>query len=82
MTAAPAHLRPRLPRDLELSRVMPNETQELLLHAALCQDARAQAYLHAWSAAVDLDAIDLGSFRMLPLLYVNSGSMLGTFDQV
>lgn len=47
----------------------PNEPQRLLLQAALLEGDRAREASEAWRARIDLDLIDAGSFRLLPLLY-------------
>jgi hypothetical protein len=50
---------------------MPSREQELLLRAALLKgDAALQAW-RDWRARADPDRLDLGSFRLLPLLYRN-----------
>jgi hypothetical protein len=49
----------------------PAARQEALLRAALLRGPAALAAWEAWSAQVDLDTVDGGSFRLLPLLYVN-----------
>lgn len=49
----------------------PTPTQRLLLRAALCHDAQA---VDAWTRAqreIDLDQLDAGSIRLLPLVYRN-----------
>ncbi|MGE3519894.1 MAG: nucleotidyltransferase family protein, partial [Vicinamibacterales bacterium] len=43
--------------------------QEQLLEAILLDAARARAAWRAWSAGADLDCLDAGSKRLLPLLY-------------
>ena len=49
----------------------PTREQELLLRACLFgNDAGLAAYLE-WMSRVDVEALDYGSFRMLPLLYRN-----------
>lgn len=47
----------------------PNAPQRLLLQAALFHDERGRAASEAWRARIDLDLIDAGSVRLLPLLY-------------
>lgn len=49
----------------------PTHEQGLLLRAALLQGQDALAAWEEWRAAVDLDRIDPGSYRLLPLLYRN-----------
>jgi hypothetical protein len=46
----------------------PSREQEFLLQACLEPDERAAAALRAWMDAVDIQQIDPGSFRLLPLL--------------
>jgi hypothetical protein len=47
----------------------PNEPQRLLLQAALLDGDRASTASRAWCARIDLDLLDAGSLRLLPLLY-------------
>jgi hypothetical protein len=47
----------------------PTPQQELLLQAALLEGADALAAWEKWKAAVDIDVLDPGSFRLLPQLY-------------
>ncbi len=47
----------------------PRPEQELVLSAALAEGDEAIALWEEWSAAVTLDDVDPGSFRVLPLLY-------------
>ncbi len=50
--------------------------QELLLRAAVAKGPAALAAWQAWSRAVDIETdLDHGSFRLLPLLYVNLQQM-------
>jgi hypothetical protein len=49
----------------------PNPAQRLLLEAALLPGERALAAYRRWRAVVDLDDIDPGSYRLLPLLAHN-----------
>lgn len=49
----------------------PTAQQERLLHTALSQDASALAAWDAWRAEADIDALDQGSYRLLPLAYRN-----------
>jgi putative nucleotidyltransferase-like protein len=51
---------------------LPTPAQHHLLRAALLDDRDAvRASLAEWSARVDLDDVDFGSLRLLPLLYSN-----------
>lgn len=45
--------------------------EELLLRAALLKDERALSAWEAWHKVVDIQTIEYGSQRMLPLLYKN-----------
>jgi hypothetical protein len=56
---------------LRIGAFWPTPAQECLLRAALLRGPAAQAAWEQWSAQVDLDTLDAGSFRLLPLLYVN-----------
>lgn len=57
---------------MSLGNLWPSPLQEQLLRAALCDGDEALAAFHCWRQAVDLDAeLDHGSFRLLPLLYLN-----------
>lgn len=48
----------------------PDERQQWLLEACLLEDeARARESLAAWSRHVDIDHLDSGSYRLLPLLW-------------
>jgi len=49
----------------------PGHDQVWLLRAALLDGDEARDAWHQWSHRVDLDAIEAGSFRLLPLLYRN-----------
>jgi len=49
----------------------PNRDQELLLRAALLQGGPALDAWNEWRRAVNVDVIDYGSHRMVPLLYRN-----------
>jgi hypothetical protein len=51
--------------------IRPTEEQALLLRAALLPGNAALDAWRAWKASVDLDRIDHGSRRLLPLLYRN-----------
>lgn len=47
----------------------PTDTQELLLKAALLENGLAISAWEEWKSTVNLDSIDPGSFRLLPILY-------------
>jgi hypothetical protein len=49
--------------------VWPTAEQELLLRAAVLDGDAAAAAYREWAVRVDLDALDYGSQRLLPLLY-------------
>ncbi len=49
----------------------PSRSQELLLQAALLQGRAAIEAWEAWRSGVDIDRLDRGSHRLLPLLYRN-----------
>jgi len=49
----------------------PNEAQELLLRAALLTGDAALGAWEQWCSQNDIEAIDAGSLRLLPLLYRN-----------
>jgi hypothetical protein len=49
----------------------PTAEQETLLRAATGEAATAVAAWQAWSSTVDVERLDEGSFRLLPLLYRN-----------
>lgn len=51
----------------------PNEEQRLVLHAALDDREKALAAWQRWREAVELDDVDHGSARLLPLIYRNLG---------
>ena len=47
----------------------PTITQELLLRAALLRGAASRRSWEEWKASVEIEHLDAGSFRLLPLLY-------------
>ena len=49
----------------------PTQQQELLLRAALLQGNEATDAWYEWKSSVDVDRLDPGSLRLLPLLYWN-----------
>jgi len=49
----------------------PTREQELLLRAALLQGKEAIDAWYEWKSSVDVDRLDPGSLRLLPLLYWN-----------
>ncbi|MCX6046614.1 MAG: nucleotidyltransferase family protein [Chloroflexi bacterium] len=53
------------------SRYWPSPQQTLLLRAALMPGEAAQTAWRTWRSSADLDQLDHGSFRLLPLLYHN-----------
>jgi hypothetical protein len=56
-------------------RCRPTPEQELLLRAALLQGEAAAAAWEEWRARVDINRVDAGSYRLLPLLYANLRSL-------
>lgn len=72
-------------------RFWPEPSHERLLHAALDDGLAAIAAWTAWQGEQELDRIDLGSFRILPLVWKNlkrlgvvdrwSGRMAGVYRQ-
>lgn len=50
---------------------LPGEEHELLLHAALGRGEEVEASWRAWRQRVVLDDVDLASFRLLPLVWMN-----------
>lgn len=52
-------------------RVLPDPAQTQLLVACTAAGARAVAAWHQWRAAVDFDAVDRATLRVVPLLYHN-----------
>lgn len=61
------------------SKCFPNQTQELLLKAALFQGEDAIVAWESWRELVDFESIQDASFRLLPKLYRNL-SQLGVTD--
>ena len=49
----------------------PTKQQELLLRAALLENKDAIKAWHEWQSISDIDNLDSGSFRLLPLVYRN-----------
>lgn len=49
----------------------PNFEQTLLLRAALLQGEEAMDSWHKWRTSADIEALDVESYRLLPLLYRN-----------
>ena len=66
----------------------PSPVQVLLLRAALLDGAAAHAAWAGWKRATSLEAIDPGSYRLLPLVYRNllragvDGPLLATLREV
>lgn len=55
-----------------MTSLWPDETQSLLLHAALDDGDRAIEAFETWQSRIDFaDHLDPGSFRLLPLLHHN-----------
>ena len=52
----------------------PTEEQELILTASLLSGEPAVEAWHQWKSKADIDHLDQGSFRLLPLLYRNMSS--------
>lgn len=50
---------------------LPTPEQELLLHAALVENDTAVAAWREWQTRADFDALDWGSYRLMPLVYRN-----------
>ena len=48
---------------------LPGKLQQLLLDACLLDDERARRAYTEWRSLVDIDRVDAGSYRMLPLLW-------------
>lgn len=59
----------------------PTRLQELLLHAALDDGPGAMTAWESWRSSADVERLDLGSHRLLPLLYRNL-SALGVEDSL
>ncbi len=57
------------PSHLKINR--PGAKQELLLQAALLNGEQALAAWKTWCSSVDLQSLDTGAYRLLPLLYHN-----------
>jgi hypothetical protein len=55
----------------ERGHLWPTAEQELLLRACLLRDQTGLKNYREWASRVDVEALDYGSFRMLPLLYRN-----------
>ncbi|HEY9693251.1 MAG TPA: nucleotidyltransferase family protein [Oculatellaceae cyanobacterium] len=55
----------------EVNSCWPTTEQELLLQAALLTDEKAVKAWEKWKSVVDIDQLDVGSLRLLPLLYTN-----------
>jgi hypothetical protein len=49
----------------------PNKQQEMLLRAALLNGKAALDAWHGWKLMADIDRLDQGSYRLLPMLYHN-----------
>jgi hypothetical protein len=60
-----------LPFQNDVDVAHPTPVQTLLLRAALARDDGAVTAWQEWKAAADLDHPDLGTIRMLPLVYRN-----------
>ena len=59
------------PRIGAVSGWLPTPEQELLLQAALGRGDEVSRYWPEWRRRVDLDDVELASFRLLPLAYLN-----------
>ena len=57
---------------------LPDRTQELLLRAALLPGAAARDCWREWRSLVDIDRLDGGSQRLLPLVYRNLRDIVST----
>jgi len=57
----------------------PTHQQELLLRAILLHDERAVDLFKEWKSSIDIERLDEGSYRLLPLLYKNL-KQLGVSD--
>jgi hypothetical protein len=51
--------------------IFPNQLQQKLLHAALCEGDTAIRSWLCWKSQTDLEHLDAGSHRLLPLVYHN-----------
>ena len=49
----------------------PDAVQELLLKACLSSPAECIPFWQEWESKCDIDTIDFGSMRLLPMLYLN-----------
>ena len=56
----------------------PDDAQRLLLQAALASDDVARRAWRAWQTSVDVERLDTGSYRLLPLLYDRLESLSAT----
>jgi hypothetical protein len=59
------------PRRSTRTRFWPTVEQELLLRAAVLDGEAARLAYREWAARVDIEALDYGSYRLLPLLCRN-----------
>jgi Uncharacterised nucleotidyltransferase len=57
--------------NIKIGSFLPTEEQELLLKAALLQGESAINAWEKWHKLADIDNLDAGSYRLLPLLYKN-----------
>ena len=57
--------------DKQTGGFWPNPTQQLLLRAALLDGADGRRAWQEWQEIADIEVLDTGSFRLLPLLYSN-----------
>jgi len=71
VTARPVRATTPRPVEADASGSLPRPDQVLLLRAALLDDEPARAAWREWRSAVDLDAVDAASFRVLPLAWHN-----------
>lgn len=56
-------------RDFSPAAFLPTPQQELLLKVLLCDGPEWQNHWMRWSGSSDIDALDNGSYGLLPLLY-------------
>lgn len=59
----------------------PTPSQELLLRSALSEPGDACRCWTAWRQANDIEKLDRGSYRLLPMVYKNLGSLVPLKDE-
>ncbi len=69
-------------RDPPLASILPTPRQELFLKVLLLEGHEWQESWHQWSVGTQVDALDGGSYRLLPMLYRKLKRMGADYPQL